>query len=295
MPDMLPTYHSTSDRIWGESQIADGATSLAETSSITSIDAWADRKWLLEVAGEAVGLTAVRLPANSVTADTRLALLAGHRTAENALALAEAALRLGREAGRARVSLSVAGRSEWATGAAVAVGFEKQGAYLRMERSLDGLQPARAVAGIAVRAIAIDEQPAVLMALNQAWATTEGFRPIRPHQLAGDLEGDRHGFLLAVDEASGAIAGTAHAMLDPGARLPDGGWRGWVSNVTTVPSYRGRGIARLMLTRALMQLRERGATVARLGVAEASDGAIGLYESMGFETVGRSAWYLRTL
>jgi ribosomal protein S18 acetylase RimI-like enzyme len=164
-----------------------------------------------------------------------------------------------------------------------------------MERALEGLPSVELIDGISVRVMRGDEESAVLAALNRAWETTEGFRPIRPHQLAADLQDGSAGFLVAIDDASEAIVGTAHAMLDPEARLPDGGWRGWVSNVTTDPAYRGRGIGRLMLTEALSLLRERGATMARLGVAEASGGAIGLYESMGFEAVGRSAWYLRPL
>ncbi len=60
--------------------------------------------------------------------------------------------------------------------------------------------------------------------------------------------------------------------------------RGWLESVFTRRPWRKRGLARALITRSLELLRERGMTSAALGVdADNPSGALGLYESTGFE------------
>jgi mycothiol synthase len=68
--------------------------------------------------------------------------------------------------------------------------------------------------------------------------------------------------------------------------------RGWLSSVFTGREYRRRGLARTLIARSLVALRERGMTTAALGVdGDNPTGALGLYEGMGFEVTHRStAW-----
>ena len=68
--------------------------------------------------------------------------------------------------------------------------------------------------------------------------------------------------------------------------------RGWLSSVFTRRAWRRRGLARALIARSLLALRERGMTSASLGVdADNANGALGLYERIGFEVEYRStAW-----
>jgi ribosomal protein S18 acetylase RimI-like enzyme len=59
-----------------------------------------------------------------------------------------------------------------------------------------------------------------------------------------------------------------------------------VGVVGVLPEYRGRGIARRLLTRSLEELRQRGAKQAGLGVIEKNVPAYSLYTSLGFEHYG---------
>jgi len=58
-------------------------------------------------------------------------------------------------------------------------------------------------------------------------------------------------------------------------------WR--ISTVGVLPEYRGRGIARQLLTRLLEVLREQGAEQAALGVIDRNIPAYSLYTSLGFD------------
>jgi mycothiol synthase len=67
---------------------------------------------------------------------------------------------------------------------------------------------------------------------------------------------------------------------------------GWVDGVATRRPWRGRGVASALLSRSLVLLRERGMTVAALGVdTENPSGALGLYERFGFAPVRTWAFY----
>lgn len=59
-----------------------------------------------------------------------------------------------------------------------------------------------------------------------------------------------------------------------------------VGIVGVLPEYRGRGIARRLMTRSLDDLRERGADKAVLGVIDQNVPAYSLYTSLGFEHYG---------
>lgn len=68
--------------------------------------------------------------------------------------------------------------------------------------------------------------------------------------------------------------------------------RGWLDSVFTRRPWRRRGLARALIARSLLLLRERGMAEAMLGVdADNPTGALGLYESVGFRVKARySAW-----
>ena len=68
--------------------------------------------------------------------------------------------------------------------------------------------------------------------------------------------------------------------------------RGWLHSVFTRRQWRRRGLARALIARSLVVLRDRGMTSAALGVdADNPSGALGLYEEAGFEIDERfNAW-----
>jgi mycothiol synthase len=152
------------------------------------------------------------------------------------------------------------------------------------------------VKGVDVRPLRPGEDAPLLAALNRAWAGTWGFAPIPPSTLAGDLSGQRDGMLVATDAADDSrIVATVHAIFDPDARNVDDGPSAWISNLTTDPDWRGRGLGRLMLARGIDSLLNRGAESVMLGVDGENDAAVGLYRSAGFEVISTTNIWERSL
>lgn len=90
------------------------------------------------------------------------------------------------------------------------------------------------------------------------------------------------------DEVAAAVINTIYAEENRALGVR----RGWLDSVFTRRPWRRRGLARALIARSLVALRERGMTSAMLGVdAENPSGALGLYESAGFGVVTRfTAW-----
>ena len=68
--------------------------------------------------------------------------------------------------------------------------------------------------------------------------------------------------------------------------------RGWLHSVFTRRQWRRRGLAKALIARSLVLIKERGMDTGILGVdADNPNGAFGLYESVGFQVAERStAW-----
>lgn len=86
-----------------------------------------------------------------------------------------------------------------------------------------------------------------------------------------------------VAEISGQLAGYAgmQRVLDEAC----------VTNVAVAPYYRRRGVAKALLSALEGICRGEGCAFLTLEVRESNDGAIALYESLGFEAVGRRKYY----
>jgi ribosomal-protein-alanine N-acetyltransferase len=85
------------------------------------------------------------------------------------------------------------------------------------------------------------------------------------------------GFLVC--EQDGAVAGYVVADSMPNYGRP----LGHVKDIAVHPEYRGRGLGRLLLRRALGVLDAAGARTVKLEVRAGNDTAIGLYRAFGFE------------
>lgn len=88
------------------------------------------------------------------------------------------------------------------------------------------------------------------------------------------------------DEVAGGVINAIEA--DENAAL--GVRRGWLHSVFTRRPWRRRGLARALIARSLVLLRDRGMDTGILGVdADNPTGALGLYEGIGFSVAERSA------
>jgi GNAT superfamily N-acetyltransferase len=101
---------------------------------------------------------------------------------------------------------------------------------------------------------------------------------------------------IAWDITSDQIAGGVHAKFFADDNAAFGMLRGWTDPVYVRRPWRKRGLARALLIRALQKLRELGMTEATLGVdTQNPNGALGLYESIGFAPIKRSVTYRKPL
>ena len=71
---------------------------------------------------------------------------------------------------------------------------------------------------------------------------------------------------------------------------------GWLDSVFTRRPWRQRGLARALIARSLVVLRERGVSSAALGVdASNPNQALGLYESCGFRRASSTTSYRKAV
>jgi ribosomal protein S18 acetylase RimI-like enzyme len=88
------------------------------------------------------------------------------------------------------------------------------------------------------------------------------------------------------------FAAAVEGKLVAHAELYSEGGTGQVENVVTLPDYRGRGLARALVLRAVETSREAGNDLTFL-VADADDWPQRLYERLGFVRVGRYGRFLK--
>jgi mycothiol synthase len=92
------------------------------------------------------------------------------------------------------------------------------------------------------------------------------------------------------------IAGMVRPFINDAENARFGVRRGWCENISTRASWRGRGVASALISRALRALRDRGMTEAALGVdAQNETGALRLYQGMGFREAARETEWRRPL
>ena len=87
--------------------------------------------------------------------------------------------------------------------------------------------------------------------------------------------------LFFVCEMDGSIVGTVLAGFD--------GHRGWVHKVATAPSYRRKGIARLLMEAAERGLASKGCKKLNLQVRDGNEGAVAFYKDLGFAEEQRTS------
>ncbi|MGH2417236.1 MAG: GNAT family N-acetyltransferase [Candidatus Limnocylindria bacterium] len=152
--------------------------------------------------------------------------------------------------------------------------------------SLDGLPSERPSLpdGLELRPAMPDHYPAIWRANREAFRDHWGGSDESEAAMRRFLESpemDPSLWLIAWD-AEEVAAGVINAIYDAQNEAL-GLRRGWLDSVFTRRPWRNRGLARALIVRSLVLLRERGMTSAALGVdADNPTGALGLYERAGF-------------
>jgi mycothiol synthase len=261
-----------------------------------SIGDWATASRLLMHDDEVIGFAAIEYQPGADAAEARLGLLPAHRRRGLAERLIHMVVDLAQEAGAPRLRLYIPEAATWASAAALSWRFQPLRAQHLMLRPTVPTLSVSPVPGLHIRPLRRGEDAALLAALNQAWATTWNFRPITAAALAADLREQRDGMLVGVADADDKhIAGTVHAMFDPSHHNPDGSPYAWISNLTTDPAWRGRGLGRALLAAGLRHLYERGARSVALGVDGGNTAALQLYQSVGFTSISTVAIWERAI
>jgi mycothiol synthase len=92
------------------------------------------------------------------------------------------------------------------------------------------------------------------------------------------------------------MAGVVRPMIFAEENAHFGRRRIWIETLSVRRPWRRRGVARALLTAALVAGRERGMTSAGLGVdTDNTTGALGLYERLGFVRAGATVAYRKSL
>jgi mycothiol synthase len=147
--------------------------------------------------------------------------------------------------------------------------------------------------GFEIRPVSPDEHRAILDAENEAFRDHWNHREPGPDDFRltfakPELRTD----LWVVAWDGDEVAGVVQSWIWPEENAALGVQRGWLEHISVRRPWRRRGLARAITARALTTLRDAGMADAMLGVdSESPTGALGLYESLGFEVHSRSAAY----
>jgi mycothiol synthase len=169
--------------------------------------------------------------------------------------------------------------------------------FLMRRPSLDDVPDVPVPEGLEVRPVTVDQRRQILEAEFEAFEDHWGSRERSEEQFKVTLsraELDTDLWVVAWD--GDQVAGVVENWIWPDENAELGVKRGWLERVSIRRPWRRRGLARALTSRSLVRLREAGMEEGMLGVdSENANGALGLYEGLGFEVHSRSAAYRRTL
>jgi mycothiol synthase len=177
-------------------------------------------------------------------------------------------------------------------------GFEPIRHFFLMHRkNLDDVPDAPLPDGIELRPVTLDQHRTIFDAQSEAFLDHWG-----SHAWGDDMyratyaksELDTSLWVVAWD--GDQVAGVVENWVWPEENAKLGVQRGWLEKISVRRPWRRRGLARAITAASLVRLREAGLKDAMLGVdSENANGALGLYESVGFSIDRRSAVYRRPL
>jgi len=169
--------------------------------------------------------------------------------------------------------------------------------FLMLRTGLGDIPDAPLPEGIEIRPVTEDQWRRIFDAENEA------FRDHWGHREAGEIaykatferaELDTDLWVVAWD--GDEVAGVVQNWIWPEENERLGVKRGWLEHISVRRPWRRRGLARAITAASLVKLRERGLEESMLGVdSENPNGALGLYEGLGFTVFSRAAAYRRRL
>lgn len=174
-----------------------------------------------------------------------------------------------------------------------ATGWTRTGQGYEMVRAdLDDIPDIPMPDGLVVRPAGSDEvsRRAVWDAATEAFADERDEAVPSEEDWLADLADPRQDPSLWVIAFDGdQIAGAVQGMIDPDENAHHQRERGLLAAVFTRRAWRRRGLARALIARALVRLRDHGMTSAYLGVDGLNPNqAMDLYTSLGFEVASTS-------
>lgn len=177
-------------------------------------------------------------------------------------------------------------------------GFEPVRHFFLMHRSsLDGVPEVPLPAGIELRPVAQDQHRTIFNAESEAFRDHWGSHVWGDDQFRATFaksELDTSLWVVAWD--GDQVAGVVENWVWPEENEKLGVKRGWLEKISVRRPWRRRGLGRAITAASLVRLREAGLEDAMLGVdSENANGALGLYEGLGFAIDRRSAVYRRPL
>ena len=177
-------------------------------------------------------------------------------------------------------------------------GFEPVRHFFLMRRDLlQDVPDAPLPDGLEIRAVTQDQRRPIIAAEFEAFRDHWGSRDLTEDAIRTTLEmAELDTELWIVAWEGDQIAGVVENWIWTEENKLLGIRRGWLERISVRRPWRRRGLARALTASSLVRLREAGMTEGMLGVdSENPNGALGLYEGLGFEIHGRSAAYRRPL
>lgn len=167
--------------------------------------------------------------------------------------------------------------------------------FSEMLRPLVDVPAVPVPAGISIVPWTPELHEAARLAHNEAFADHWGSEPRTPEQWAVQMVHEHLRLDLsavAIDDASGDVAGYQLATVDPGVEARHGRREGYTELLGVRRAWRGRGIAPALLADAMARFAAAGLDHAALDVdTENPSGALGLYGHMGYRPQRQSmAW-----
>lgn len=177
-------------------------------------------------------------------------------------------------------------------------GFEPIRWFFLMRRDLAEPIPSAALpAGLELRPVRPEHHRAIFDAEVEAFLDHWGHREKTDNDFELTHKTEELDTSLWVVAWDGdEIAGVVQNWIWPTENAQLGVERGWLEHISVRRPWRRRGLARAITAESLRRLRDRGLTDAMLGVdADNPNGALGLYEGLGFTVDQRSTAYRRVL
>jgi ribosomal protein S18 acetylase RimI-like enzyme len=169
--------------------------------------------------------------------------------------------------------------------------------FSMIHRHLDRVAELPLPGGLEIRPVTEEHHRAIFDADDEAFHDHFEHRPQTEADFTAQFaQPDLDTSLWRVAWAGNQVAGSVQAWIWKEENEVLGVKRTWLERISVRRPWRRMGLARALIASALVGVRERGITEALLGVdAQNPNGALALYESIGFETKVRARSYRKPL